>query len=144
MTSLYKRASIRQRRVLRIIEGAVRNAAHAHPECNLLPTFARSVAKRATGTLTAQWPDVLALPREASDSANAKLHGGARAPDGDIGFHRLSGRGGSHRISGRPSFRRLHLALGRLAGDARRAGNMDRYAGLVDALRMVGAVLKGE
>lgn len=47
MTSLYRRATPRQAMVLRIISGAVQNAAHAHP--GQLPDrkFARSVAKRA-------------------------------------------------------------------------------------------------
>jgi hypothetical protein len=44
-----------QRRMLRIIEGAVINAHHAHPESNTkIEYFARSVAKRAVGTLSAQ------------------------------------------------------------------------------------------
>jgi hypothetical protein len=45
--------------MLRAIAGAVLNAAHAH-QIEMPKTFARSVAKRATGTLTAQWPEVLA------------------------------------------------------------------------------------
>ena len=53
MTSLYKRASVRQARILKIVEGACRNAAHAHGEAVLPKNFARSVAKRAAGTLTA-------------------------------------------------------------------------------------------
>ena len=32
MSTFVKRATPRQRRVYRIVEGAVRNAAHAHPE----------------------------------------------------------------------------------------------------------------
>lgn len=46
--------------MLRIISGAVLNTAHAHP--GQLPDlkFARGVAKRAVGTLSAQWADTLA------------------------------------------------------------------------------------
>lgn len=66
MATLYKRATPAQRQMLRIIEGAVLNAHHAHPGCfptdgriNQRPDitierFARSVAKRAVGTLSAQ------------------------------------------------------------------------------------------
>jgi hypothetical protein len=56
---LWNRATPSQYRMLRAIAGAVRNAAHAH-RLEIPKSFARSVAKRATGTLTAQWPDVLA------------------------------------------------------------------------------------
>lgn len=59
MATLWKRASPSQYRMLRAIAGAVKNAADAH-HIEVPRTFARSVAKRATGTLTAQWPDVLA------------------------------------------------------------------------------------
>ena len=60
MSTLYKRANGQQKRMLRIISGAVLNTAHAHP--GQLPDlkFARGVAKRAVGTLSAQWADTLA------------------------------------------------------------------------------------
>jgi hypothetical protein len=60
MATLWNRATPSQYRMLRAIAGAVRNAAHAH-QIDITKNFARSVAKRATGTLTAQWPDVLAV-----------------------------------------------------------------------------------
>lgn len=60
MTSLYKRATPSQARVLRIIEGAVKNTTDAHPGLEIRPHHRRSIAKRAAGTLTAQWPEVLA------------------------------------------------------------------------------------
>lgn len=59
MASLWKRATPSQHRMLRAIAGAVRNTASAHSVA-LTDRFARGVAKRAVGTLTAQWPDVLA------------------------------------------------------------------------------------
>jgi hypothetical protein len=74
MVTLAKRASASQARILRIVEGAVLNAADAHD----LPRderLARSIAKRATGTLTAQWPDVLAAntrPPKSGPSADSK------------------------------------------------------------------------
>ena len=52
MTTLWKRATPAQRLVYRIIAGSVRNAMHSH-SIPIDPSFARSVAKRATGTLTA-------------------------------------------------------------------------------------------
>lgn len=59
MATLWNRATPSQYRMLRAIAGAVLNACDHHK----LPRdkyFARGVAKRAVGTLTAQWPDVLA------------------------------------------------------------------------------------
>ena len=63
MASLYKRANPMQARMIRIVEGAVKNAFDAHPEVEDKNKFARSVAKRAVGTLTSQLGDVLALDR---------------------------------------------------------------------------------
>lgn len=59
MATLWKRATPSQQRILRAVDGAVRNTAHAH-SLKIPGYFARSVAKRAAGTLTAQWPEVLA------------------------------------------------------------------------------------
>lgn len=60
MASLYKRATPRQAQVLRMIEGACRNARDAHPGRPLDDMMIRSIAKRAAGTLTSQWGAVLA------------------------------------------------------------------------------------
>lgn len=68
MASLYKRKTFRQRAALRIVAGAVMNTAHAHPEYGIDEKFARSVAKRAVGTLTAEWPVLASVrTRPASD-----------------------------------------------------------------------------
>lgn len=60
MASLYKRATPSQAYILRAVEGAVKNAQDAHPEIQISQRHRRSIAKRAAGTLTAQWPEVLA------------------------------------------------------------------------------------
>jgi hypothetical protein len=72
MTTLAKRATPAQQRILRIVQGAVLNVADAHglPRD---PYLARSIAKRATGTLTAGWPEVLAA-RLATSSDKARAH----------------------------------------------------------------------
>ena len=79
MTSLYNRATPSQKRILRIVEGAVKNAIDAHPGWNVPHNFARSVAKRAAGTLTAQWPDVLAA--RPSDSADDDIVSSSPRPN---------------------------------------------------------------
>lgn len=126
MATLINRASPQQRRIYRIVRGAVKNAAHAHP--GMKPdAIADSIAKRATGTLTAQWPEVLAA--KPSDRAVKVL---ARP-------HR------SMRSAGSPTTRRaLHSVrkeVGKLAGHARKNGMPARERALVEALRIIGAAL---
>ena len=82
MTTLANRATPRQHRVMRMIEGAVRNAAHAHPEWKIPAQAAASIAKRGAGTLTAGWPDVLAAPNTPSERKSSDLVMGASASGG--------------------------------------------------------------
>ena len=59
MATLYKRAAPRQRQVLRAVEGAVLNEADAHGRTRDR-IMARSIAKRAAGTISALMPRLLA------------------------------------------------------------------------------------
>ena len=129
MTSLYNRATPRQSRVLRIIEGAAVNAFHAHPHAKFGPRLAKSIAKRATGTLTAQWPDVLAIPHVAAGLSDNE-HGTISIPGSHIAQE--SGHSESAR-----SLRRLHGKLGDMAGNAKRGGDVQRHAVLVEVLRLI-------
>lgn len=154
MTTLYKRATPRQDKVLRMIEGACLNAAHAHPEWDFDPRFATSIAKRATGTLTAQWRDVLAAPlAERSDRE-----------DGDLSDHPAPGEKGTVLSRKRPKttrelrtrgharyaedwrvpLRGLHKALGIETGNARRAGELERASVLIEILRLIANSLGSE
>ena len=146
MTTLYNRATPRQAIVLRMIEGAVRNAAHAHPGCTIDDKrIARSIAKRAAGTLTAAWPSMLAAPRVRSDgnpvtgsdriSANVG-HVGSDAGNAIVPFPNHDRRGASQ-VSWRAPVRALHRAIGAEAGKAKRAGNTEREAALVEVLRLL-------
>jgi hypothetical protein len=60
MSTLCKRATPAQAVMLKMIEGAVKNAMDAHPDWSIDRRFAKSIAKRSAGTLSAQWPEVLA------------------------------------------------------------------------------------
>ena len=71
MSTLYNRATPLQQLMLRMVEGAVKNAADAHPDVYIPDWFARSVAKRAAGTLSAHFADVLAALPTPSDRAEA-------------------------------------------------------------------------
>lgn len=58
MSTLWKRASKNQMKLLRAVYGAVINEADAHGRIRN-ETQARSISKRAVGTISALWPDVL-------------------------------------------------------------------------------------
>ena len=64
MATLSKRATDDQKVILKVIDGAIRNAQHAHPEIQLTPSHRRSIAKRAAGTLSALWDEKLARERQ--------------------------------------------------------------------------------
>lgn len=83
MTTLSKRATPLQSQVMRVIEGAVRDAAQAHPGRDTA-SLAASIAKRATGTLTALLPDVLAVEGQSNSRAVSRT-----AAAGDGGSVRL-------------------------------------------------------
>src|SRR6185437_14938501 len=98
MTTLYKRASPQQAQALRIIAGAVLNTNDAHPGKyqGIDARFARSVAKRATGTLFAQMADVLAVGiRRPSEADSGQPSNPSRAGD----TLSISGKRPAHTIS---------------------------------------------
>jgi hypothetical protein len=135
MTSLYNRASPSQARILRIIEGAVKNAAYAHPEYDVPKRFARSIAKRATGTLTAQWPEVLAAKnREPSDKALGEIRRSLAPPSAQV--VKRQGRGAS-KFGRRSPLAALRRDVGIMASIARRAGQHERLEALADVLRLL-------
>src|ERR1700676_1608974 len=73
MTTLSKRATPAQNTVMRMIGGACLNAATAHPDWEFDPRLVASISKRATGTLTGQWPEALARSKGGSDSVGVLL-----------------------------------------------------------------------
>lgn len=144
MTTLYKRANPPQARILRIVAGAVMNVAHYHPEYGLTHRIARSIAKRATGTLTAQWRDVLAartargfVPSESGRGLTWSK--AARAPS-----HLLAAAGERLRCVRRSPLKLIQRDLGIMAGQARRAGDTARHEALADALRILATHTAGQ
>lgn len=153
MSSLYKRATPRQAVVLRMIEGAVRNAAHAHPGGRIDDeSIARSISKRAVGTLTAAWPAMLAASGARSDGSRGHRKsrpaadvGHLRSDDGSADVTPLPhDRRGASRVSWRAPVRLLHRAIGNACSEARRAGQTERLAALVDVLRLIGTLLESD
>jgi hypothetical protein len=152
VSSLYKRATPRQTMVLRMIEGAVRNAAHAHPGRSIDDArIARSIAKRAAGTLTAAWPAMLAAPRVWSEGnttsgprgvATAARH--VRSGGGSVVSAVTHDRKGASEPGWRAPVRALQRAIGAEAGNAKCAGNSEREAALVGVLRLMARYIKSE
>lgn len=151
MATLYKRATPSQARILRAVAGAVKNVGDAHPEYGFNEYMARSIAKRACGTLTAQWPDVLAAKSVKGFSASEK--GGLLTyvrsrpasaevcKPGRFSTHlAMSEPWGAPHRSRRSPLRLLQRDIGIMAGQARRAGNTERLAALADVLRMLSKI----
>lgn len=140
MSSLYKRATPSQFRMLRAIAGAVKNSVDAHPDWRQMPPriFARSIAKRATGTLTAQWPDVLAAkPSTRSISGERDTC----TPPHRRASHRSRGREGEGlRLVRLSPLRRAWKQLSYEAGMSKRSGNLSRMALVVEALKAIAAL----
>ena len=131
-----------QNRLFRAVHGAVMCCRSAHPNWNLNRTIAISVAKRAAGTILAQWPGLLAarLPERAEEGSRVlqSTRSGAavgKAPAGSGGRRNAPGR--------RPSLKVLWRYLGYLAGQAKHAGNMERYETLRDVLRLIAEMEQG-
>lgn len=139
-----------------MIEGAVVNAGHAHPEYSIDRRLARSIAKRAAGTLTSQWGSVLAAPAlAAARSVGVPQKLVAEAPSGGDSFQaapevrwvEASDRPQTGKAATRVSSRGLAvsyvaLAVAAMCGDARRRGDKERETALIDVLRMIAAMQK--
>lgn len=126
MTTLANRASPSQSRIMRAVSGAVKNVADVHPDWKVHPRLAGSVAKRAAGTLTAEWPDVLA----------ARL---ARRQERKFGHLLLPTprRRPTHIGPVRPPLKSLWARLTREVGPAKHAGQTERAETLIYVLRMI-------
>lgn len=136
MTTLSRRATPRQAMVLRMIQGAIINAAHAHPGWKFDPRLAKSAAKRAAGTLTSQWGSVLAAPSQ-GPSERQDGHGGppsaARSPGPEEGNR----RGAQITRCLRAPLRRLRHQISIMVGPAKRSGQHERAEALIEILRMI-------
>ena len=135
MSSLYKRASAPQARILRAVEGAVKNAADAHPEIQISPRHRRSIAKRAAGTLTAQWPDVLAATKPSS-KARSQLVEAARESQITVARRRRAVR----LRDGRSPLGLLKKQIAKAFWPLKAEPNEDRRQALIDVMRMISKI----
>lgn len=138
--------SARQERVFRAVAGAVKNACDGHrAKWRFDQTFARSIAKRATGTLTSQWPE-LAAP--SPSERGVLLAVTDKAPQHVVGLPATRERRerGAFQTA-LPGRRRsplkfLHDRIGAMCGEAKHAGQHERAEALKEVLRLIGAERK--
>lgn len=121
--------------IYRAAEGAVKNTADGHPHWPLNATIAQSIAKRVTGTLTAQWRDVLAAHIVPSDSAS-----GTRSPVRWPPPHRYAvtkAGGGRRVVARRPPLNRIWKEISKMIGEAKRQAQPERAEALIDVCRLI-------
>jgi hypothetical protein len=134
MASLWKTATPSQHVILRIVSGAVRNAAHAH-SLDMPRNFARSVAKRAVGTLTAGWPDVLAAKRQRRQMGRRDAIT-TRCPECSYQFGGHS-NGGRLGLARRPPILRLWQKFASEMWKIKRGGTPEQHAAHVRVLQLL-------
>lgn len=142
MATLAKRANKRQRQMLRIIEGAVKCASQAHRDWpHTEPRFARSVAKRATGTLSAfERAGTLATAVSAAGATQAtalvseRSKGGHLRPRPGSTINPIA-TGQANQLA--IGLSQLHHAMGIAAEAARKARDARLEAELIRGLRFV-------
>ncbi len=156
MVSLYKRATPSQRKILRIVEGAVLNEADAHGR-QRDEVQARSIAKRATGTLTAQMRSVLAValapsksnvvPASPNNVATADLISKDQPVGAQVMKHPTTpqhhrGSRGPSQLSRRSPLMKLWKQISVQVRDLKRSGQTERAEAYIDVLKMIAKMQK--
>lgn len=146
MASLYKRASTSQRQILRIVEGSVINAMHAHPDYPYSERMARSIAKRAAGTLSAQLAGMLAaesLNGSPSERPVATLVHRRGQRGAKVVKRNAQGRGCLSLRRHPRSSKFLVSSLGAMAKVARMMGQKEREETCIEILRLIAELKRG-
>lgn len=146
MPSLYKRATPPQARIMRAVEGAVKNASDAHG-WNLDRRVGRSIAKRAAGTLSAQWPEVLAATSLPSDWLSTYAPSGKssaltpcyKGRDGVAQVVKPAPGASVSDTRRRSPLSRVWKKLAIAIGKAKREGQIYRAEVLIQAIKIVAA-----
>ena len=152
MATLYKRATPSQRKILRIVKGAVLNEADAHGR-KRDEIMARSIAKRAAGTLTAQMRDVLALdsPTSVSNDVAIVAKIAVACEQQSEGDHlvkhptpliRARGQRGPSKVVRRSPLMRLRKQLSSQMRGLRESGQIERYEAYKEVLRQISKMQK--
>lgn len=132
--------------IFRAVAGAVKNAMHGHPAWQLDKTMARSIAKRATGTLSAEWRRALAVQSPSEQVVNP-VRFSQPTPSSTMRTGRMA-RGASRPLGVAKAPRRrsplklLHNKIGAMAGTAMHEGKPERAEALIEVLRLIGAAMQ--
>lgn len=166
MTTAYRYPSEFGRALLRDLEGSARAAFHDHPDCGVSNPrqTARSIAKRAAGTIAADWPRLSAIAAKQAVVESASVQPGTDAGENGILVARVpslralpTARQGVRTNRVRPDhpsyYRRglkhAHNVLGALVAETRRNSALTpeqcaaQVEALVAALRLLGAEIEG-
>lgn len=130
-----------QLRIFKAVAGAVRNAAESHPSWNIDRRFEHSIAKRAAGTLTAGWPDVLAARSVSSDEARDSTR---TYPASCPVKLRRPGKRGSSGFQRRSPLKILWQQIAMQMKGVKASGDMARAAALIDVLKMIAELQRAE
>lgn len=139
MTTLYRRATPSQRVLTKIIEGSIKNALDSHPgKREFTVNMVRSITKRAVGTLTANWPDVLAA-KDYFLALSERARGLMLRGPSPSKSKRLtaSKRGASQAGSRRSPLLKLHKDISRQMRFIKDSGNAERAQAMIDVMRMI-------
>lgn len=135
-----------------MIEGACRNAAHAHPGQILDDRLARSIAKRAAGTLTSAWGAVLAVPPVRSEGESVEVIDGqptetrelANGFRGSVANSCYSRPGARQNHQWRAPLQLLRAVIENAVGEAILRGESERAEAFRDVLRCIGEMGDGK
>lgn len=139
MVSLYKRATPSQKRIFRVVEGAIRNTMDAHPDIKLTSKNRRGIAKRAAGILSAQWLGVLSARRThglLTDSDEIDLNVSHRRQSYS---QETVARKVNLPVKSFP-WGRFITELSRPLSDLRRAGEVEKVEARVEVLRLLAEI----
>ena len=124
----------------RAVKGAVRNAKDAHPEWEIDRRFEQAIAKRAAGTLLARVTLAERTPSRRRRPDTLRISGQPPAPKCATSAWDSERPARMYR---RSPLAELHAELGIRAKHAFMAGHDEQHAAFVEALRLVGAKMKG-
>jgi hypothetical protein len=121
-----------------VICGAVKNTLDGHPNWIVPRNFARSVAKRAAGTLAGMNPGVaLAAARQSGQRTRLrKMTASLRAPC------KGTPKGAAHALTNARLLKFCQYAIEKRIADAKKSGDHARYISLCTAARIVKQELK--
>ena len=141
MVTISKRANPTQRQIMRIVEGAVKNAADAHPDWPYHHSIGRSISKRAAGTLSAQLAGMLAAKAQNYPPVSAEGETSLIAPPPFAKPVKRSERGESRRSRLSP-LRRVWKELSWRVGESRKNNQIERAEALIEMLKVVAALME--